>query len=147
MSEPTPPAEPAVTRGEVARGAFLAGLSRAGAFIEAIAQPIYIALFGLAGYGIYVVLWGAISLLTNLLDLSMTAALQRIVPTSDEERAHGAVKLALLATVIPAALVALLVSLNAETIAGIFSAAPEDEARLPGAIATFVGALPLWTCF
>ena len=145
MSEPTPPAEPAVTRGEVARGAFLAGLSRAGAFIEAIAQPIYIALFGLAGYGIYVVLWGAISLLTNLLDLSMTAALQRVVPTRDEEQAHGAVKLALLVTVIPAALVALLVSLNAEAIGGIFSAAPEDEARLPAAIALFVWALPLWT--
>ena len=135
----------AVTRGEVARGAGLAGLARAGAIIEALAQPLYIWLFGLAGYGIYVVLWGAISLLTNILDLSMTSALQRVVPTRDEDGAHGAVRLALLATVLPATAVALLVSLNADAIAGLFSAAPEDEARLPNAIALFVWALPLWT--
>ena len=136
---------PAVTRGEVARGAALAGLSRMGALIEAVAQPLYVWLFGLAGYGIYVVLWGAISLLTNILDLSMTTALQRIVPTRDEDQAHGAVKLALIATTIPAALVALIVSLNAAAIAPIFAAAPEDAARLPDAIALFIWALPLWT--
>ena len=55
---PSAPAPPAVTRGEVARGACLAGLSRAGALIEALAQPLYIWLFGLATYGVYVVLWG-----------------------------------------------------------------------------------------
>ena len=48
MSDSTDPAGPAVTRGEVARGAGLAGLSRAGAFIEALAQPLYIWMFGLA---------------------------------------------------------------------------------------------------
>ncbi|WP_129793391.1 lipopolysaccharide biosynthesis protein [Sphingosinicella sp. CPCC 101087] len=139
-------AAPAVTRGEVARGAGLAGLSRAGALIEALAQPLYIWMFGLAGYGIYVALWGAVSLLTNLLDLSMTSALQRVVPTRESEAlAHGAVKLALLATVLPATAVAAVVSLNAEAIAPIFSAAPADAARLPTAIALFIWALPLWT--
>ena len=39
---------PAVTRSEVARGAALAGLSRAGALIEAVAQPLYTWLFGIA---------------------------------------------------------------------------------------------------
>jgi len=139
------PQEPAVTRGEVARGAGLAGLSRAGALIEALAQPLYIWLFGLAGYGIYVVLWAAISLLTNLFDLSMTSALQRVVPTRSEDEAHGAVRLALLATVLPAAAVALVVALNAEAVAGLFSVAPEDAAQLPRAIALFVWALPIWT--
>ena len=137
---------PAVTRGEVARGAGLAGLSRAGALIEAVAQPLYIWMFGLPTYGIYVVLWGAISLLTNIFDLSMTSALQRVVPTRETEaHIHGAVKFALLVTVLPAALVALLVSLNADWVASFFSAAPVDAARLPGAIAMFVWALPLWT--
>lgn len=146
MSEPVDGVGPAVTRGEVARGAGLAGLSRAGAFIEALAQPLYIWMFGLAAYGIYVVLWGAINLLTNLLDLSMTSALQRIVPTrSEETEVHGAVKLALLVTIIPSLLVALLIALNAETVATFFSAAPEDRSRLPAAIALFVWALPLWT--
>jgi hypothetical protein len=63
------PPPPAVTRDEVARGAFLAGLSRAGAVIEAVAQPLYIWLFGLATYGVYVVLWAVINLATNLVAL------------------------------------------------------------------------------
>ena len=138
--------EPSVTRGEVARGAGLAGLSRAGALIEALAQPLYTWLFGIATYGIYVVLWGAVNLISNVVDLSMTSALQRIVPTQDsEERAHGAVKLALIVSVGPAALIALLITLNAETVAAIFSAAPEDAARLPVAVGLFAWALPLWT--
>jgi O-antigen/teichoic acid export membrane protein len=145
MSEPAAPV-PAVSRDEVARGAGLAGLARSGALIEALAQPLYIWMFGLAGYGIYVVLWAAVNLLTNFIDLSMTSALQRVVPTRGSDAlAHGAVRLALLVTVLPAILVALVVSLNAEAVAGLFSAAPEDEARLPAAIAFFIWALPLWT--
>ncbi|MGQ0587925.1 MAG: lipopolysaccharide biosynthesis protein [Sphingosinicella sp.] len=144
--DPLPPAEPpAVTRGEVAQGAFLAGLSRAGAVIEAVAQPLYIWLFGLANYGVYVVLWAAVSLATNIVDLSLTNALQRIVPTRDEEQAHGAVRLALLVTVIPALLIAALVTLNASALAGLVAAAPEDVASLPTAVALFAWALPLWT--
>ncbi len=147
MSQDPPPSPaPAVTRGEVARGAGLAGLSRAGALIEALAQPLYTWLFGIATYGLYIVLWGAVSLITNIVDLSMTSALQRVVPTQDsEERAHGAVKLALIVSVAPAALIALLITLNADAIAAIFSAAPDDAARLPAAIALFAWALPLWT--
>ncbi len=135
-----------VTRDEVARGAGLAGLARAGALIEAIAQPLYVWLFGLAAYGIYVVLWGAVNLTANLIDLSMTSALQRIVPAEDSaERVHGAVKFALLVSVIPATIVAAIVAINAEAVAGLFSAASEDAARLPQSIALFVWALPLWT--
>jgi O-antigen/teichoic acid export membrane protein len=143
MSDPR--AEPAVTRGEVARGALLAGLARAGAIIEAVAQPLYIWLFGLATYGVYVVLWGAISLATNLVDLSLTSALQRIVPTRDEAGAHGAVRLALIVTVLPATLIAALAALNAEALAGLVAAAPEDSANLPAMIRLFAWGLPLWT--
>jgi O-antigen/teichoic acid export membrane protein len=144
MKQATP--EPAVTRGEVAKGAGLAGLARMGALIEAVAQPLYTWLFGLATYGLYVALWAAVNLLANIIDLSMTSALQRVVPTEEtEERAHGAVKLALLVSVVPAALVALGLSLGAESIAQYFSAAPEDRDSLPRAIALFAWALPLWT--
>ena len=135
-----------VTRGDVARGAGLAGLARAGAIVEALAQPLFTWLFGLPTYGVYVVLWGAINLVENIVDLSMTSALQRIVPTAQaEEKVHGAVKFALLVSVIPAVLIAALVSLNAEGVAGLVSAAPEDRAALPDAIRLFVWALPLWT--
>jgi O-antigen/teichoic acid export membrane protein len=135
----------AVTRGDVAKGAGLAGLARLGALIEAVAQPLFIWLYGLATYGLYVVLWGAINLISNVVDLSMTAALQRVVPTSDDEdRAHAAVKLALLIAGIPAILVAILIALFAEQIAPHLSAAPEDRATLATAIALFAPALPLW---
>src|SRR3546814_4728866 len=110
------------TRGDVARVAGLAGLARAGAIVEPLAQPLYIGLCGLATYGLYVVLWGAINLVSNIVDLSMTSALQRIVPTVDAEaKAHGAVKFALLASVLPAALVATLVALNADAVAALVS--------------------------
>jgi O-antigen/teichoic acid export membrane protein len=139
-------AEGGVTRGEVARGAGLAGLARASALIEAVAQPIYTWLFGLAGYGIYVVLWGAVNLLSNIVDLSMTSALQRIVPAGQSDaRAHGFVKAALLLSVLPATAIAALVTLNATAVAGLFSAAPEDVDRLPAMVGLFVWALPLWT--
>jgi hypothetical protein len=40
------------------------------------------------------VLWGAVNLLSNIVDLSMTSALQRVVPAEDEETRACAVKLA-----------------------------------------------------
>ena len=138
------PTRPAVTRGEVARGAGLAGLSRAGALIEALAQPLYTRFFGIETYGLYVALWGAVSLLVNFIHVSMPAALQRVVPTHDQQAAHGAVKLSLLIAIVPASLIALLITLNAHAVAGFFSAAPDDAARLPAAIALFAWALPLW---
>ncbi|MBA3677597.1 MAG: lipopolysaccharide biosynthesis protein [Sphingosinicella sp.] len=135
-----------VTRGEVAKGAGLAGLARAGALIEALAQPLYTWLFGLATYGLYVVLWGAVNLVSNIVDLAMTAALQRKVPTArSNEEAYGAVKFALLVSVLPATLLAALAALNAEVVANIFSAAPDDRSSLPTAIRIFAWALPLWT--
>jgi O-antigen/teichoic acid export membrane protein len=138
--------EPAVTRTEVARGAGLAGLAKSGSLIEVLAQPIYIGLFGLSTYGIYVVLWGAVNLASNLLDLGMTSALQRMVPTADgDERAHATVKASLLVSFLTSASVALAVSLNAESISNLFNVAPADQPSLPFAITLFVWALPLWT--
>jgi len=134
-----------VSRSEVARGAGLAGLARAGALIEALSQPLFTWLFGLAGYGLYVVLWGAINLLANILGLSLNAALQRVVPTArDEEEAHGAVKFALIAAVLPSVLVAVLIAAGSERLASLISVAPEDRAALPMTIALFAPALPLW---
>jgi len=145
MPDEIPASSPAVSRSDIARGAGLAGLSRMGALIEALAQPLYTWLFGIAAYGIYVVLWGAVSLATNVVHLSMPLALQRIVPAAEEEEAHGAVKLALLIALLPSSLIALAVSLDPGPIAALFSVAPEDAPRLPLGVALFVWALPLWT--
>lgn len=134
-----------VTRADVAKGAGLAALARLGALIEVIAQPVYTWLFGIATYGVYTVLWAAVNIVENIVDLSMTQALQRVVPTESEDRAHAAVRFALLVSVIPAALLALAATLAAAPIAALISAAPEDRAQLPVAVALFAWALPLWT--
>jgi O-antigen/teichoic acid export membrane protein len=135
----------AVSQREVARGAGLAALARLGALIEVVAQPAYTWLFGIATYGIYTVLWAAVNIVENMIDLSMTQALQRVVPTSSEGDAHAAVRFALLVSVIPATVLALAASIFAEPIAALLSAAPKDQAQLPLAIAIFAWALPLWT--
>lgn len=134
-----------VSQSDVARGAGLAAMSRLGALIEIVAQPAYTWLFGIATYGIYTVLWAAVNIVENIIDLSMTQALQRIVPTETEENAHAAVRFALLVSVIPAAFLAAMATLFAEPIAALLSAAPRDQAQLPTAIAVFAWALPLWT--
>lgn len=123
----------------------MAALARLGALIEVIAQPLYTWLFGIATYGLYIVLWSAVNMAEKIVDLSLTQALQRIVPVEDEEAAHGAVKFALLVTVLPATAIAAAVTLFAPQIAQWVSAAPEDAARLPQMIALFAWALPLWT--
>lgn len=123
----------------------MAGLARLGVIVEVIAQPIYTWLFGIATFGLYIVLFAAVNMAEKIVDMSLTEALQRIVPTVGNEEAHGAVKFALLATLVPAVLVSLAVSLNAGSIATFVSVAPEDEAQLPLAIALFAWALPFWT--
>jgi O-antigen/teichoic acid export membrane protein len=133
-----------VERGDVARGAATAAMARLGAAIEIIAQPVYTWLFGLATYGLYIVLWSAVNLAEKVLDLSLTQALQRIVPVEDETVALGAVKFAILVTFIPALIVALIVSLNAEHLATLLSVSARDARHLPTAIALFAWALPLW---
>lgn len=139
------PRDEDVTRGHVARGAALAGLSRLGAVIEVVAQPAYTWLFGLATYGVYVVLWSIVNIVENLVDLSMTTALQRVVPGEDEGAAHASVRFALIVSVGPATVLALAASIFSAEIAAMVSAAPADRADLPLAIALFAWALPLWT--
>jgi O-antigen/teichoic acid export membrane protein len=134
-----------VSQRDVARGAGLAALARLGALIEVVAQPAYTWLFGIATYGIYTVLWAAVNIIENIIDLSMTQALQRIVPTERAEDAHAAVRFALVVSVLPAAVLALVATIFAEPLASLLSAAPRDRAHLPTAIAVFAWALPLWT--
>ncbi len=139
------PSAAGVTRRDVAGGAALAGLARAGALIEAVTQPAFIWLFGLPTYGLYVVLWAAINFSANLVDLGMTSALQRVVPQADgEEEAHRRLRFALLLALGLSSAVALGAIIFAEPLAARLSAAPGDRASLPLAIRLFAPALPLW---
>lgn len=134
-----------IAREDVARGAGVVALSRLGALVELVTTPAYIWLFGVPSFGLYLVLWSAVNLASNCLDLALTGALQRVVPQSDETRAHSALKLALLVGIIPSLLVALGATLAAEEVGTLVSAAPADLTDLALAIGLFAWALPLWT--
>jgi O-antigen/teichoic acid export membrane protein len=137
--------EAVVSKGDVAKGAGLAAAARLGALIEVVSQPAYTWMFGLAGYGVYVVLWAAVNIFANILDLAMGQALQRIVPaTADEGEQHGAVRFALLLSTGLGVLAAMAITLAAPWLSGLVAAAPEDAAKLPRAIALFAWSLPLW---
>lgn len=142
-TEPSAPA--AVTSRHVAKGVGTTLLSRLGAVIEIVAQPLYVWLFGLASFGLYAVLWAAINLIENVFDLGMTSALQRTVPQSNSNReAADALRAALLLGVGPCIAVAAIITVVAEPIASWINVAATDRHLVIPAIRLFVWALPLW---
>jgi O-antigen/teichoic acid export membrane protein len=136
---------PAVTSRHVAKGVGTTLLSRLGAVIEIVAQPLYVWLFGLASFGLYAVLWAAINLIENIFDLGMTSAMQRTVPQSTNDReAADALRAAVLLGVGPCILAAVLITLAAEPLASWINVAASDRDLVIPAIKLFVWALPLW---
>jgi len=139
-----PPA--AIGKEDVARGAGSVALSRMGALIEAITQPIYTWLFGIATYGLYTVLWAWVNLVSNCVDMGFTSALQRVVPQADSEaHAQATLKLALVVGVLPSLALAIAASLAAHPLADLINVAPADRPTLATGIMIFAWALPLWT--
>jgi O-antigen/teichoic acid export membrane protein len=139
------PAPPPIAERHVARGLGTTLLARIGAVVEVIAQPLYVAMFGLASYGLYAVIWAAINLAENVFDLGMTSALQRVVPQAkSEEEEAAALKAALIAGVVPCAIVAVIAAFSAPSLAGLINVAEDDRAILIPAIQLFAIALPLW---
>lgn len=145
MTDQTEIQAEAITSRDVAKGAGTTLLARLGGVIEVVAQPLYVWLFGLAGFGLYSALWAAVNLIENVADLGMTSALQRTVPQAKSERdAVASLRAAMLLGVGPCVLIAAIVTAIAPSLTHIFNAAQGDEARLAFLIATFVWALPLW---
>ncbi len=129
----------------VAKGIGTTALARMGALVEIVAQPLYVLMFGLAGYGLYAVLWSAINLIENVCDLGMTSAMQRTVPRSaNDEDAAAALRAALLMGVGPCLIAAVIIAWRAPAIAPLINVAASDEKNLVMAIRLFVWALPLW---
>lgn len=134
-----------VTSRDVAKGAGTTLLARLGGVIDVIAQPLYVWLFGLAGFGLYSVLWATVNMIENVADLGMTSALQRTVPQAKTEaEAVASLRTAMVLGVGPCLAIAIIVALFAPQASGIFNAAKADEAQLAHAIAVFIWALPLW---
>ena len=137
--------QPAVTNRHVARGLGTTVLARLGAVVESVTQPLYVLMFGLAGFGLYAVLWAAINLIENIFDLGMTSAMQRTVPQSaTDAEAAAALRTALLFGVGPCLVVAALIAIFAADLAPWLNVAEKDRALVTPAIQIFVWALPLW---
>ena len=130
---------------DVARGLGAALAARLGAVIELVSQPIYVWMFGLAGYGLYAVLWSAVNLIENFADLGSTAALQRVVPQASSRRAQAAaLGAALIIGVVPCAAIALLAVILAPALAAQMNVAATDRPLLVDCIRLFAWSLPLW---
>ena len=143
MSEET--AQPAVTSRHVAKGLGTTVLARLGAVVEIVAQPLYVLMFGLAGYGLYAVLWATVNLIENIFDMGMTSAMQRTVPQSaSDAEAAAALRTAMLFGVGPCLVVAALVAAFAADLAPFLNVADHDRPLVVPAIRLFVWALPLW---
>lgn len=145
MTEAEPQSAPAVTSRDVAKGAGTTLLARMGAVLEVVAQPLYVAMFGLAGFGLYAVLWAVVNLAENIADMGMTSSLQRVVPqTRTPAEEVSALRSALLMGVGPCFILAALASIAAPALAPLFNAAEKDQLFLVHAIAVFAWSLPLW---
>jgi O-antigen/teichoic acid export membrane protein len=135
-----------VSESDVAKATALAMFARFGAVIEIIAQPVYTWLFGLANYGIYITLWSAVALLSNIADLGATGSLQRLVPqAADDETAHAHVKTSMLVALGTSLFIAFFLTLFAPVAATYLNAAPEDTRELVTAVRLFAWGVPLWT--
>ncbi|WP_428630769.1 lipopolysaccharide biosynthesis protein [Sphingopyxis sp.] len=138
-------APPAITSRSVARGLGTTVLARLGAVVEIVAQPLYVLMFGLAGYGLYAVLWATINLLENIFDMGMTSAMQRTVPQSaSDAEAAAALRTAMIFGVGPCIVVAAIVAAFAADLGPLLNVAARDRALVTPAIEIFVWALPLW---
>ena len=138
-------AQPAVTSRSVAKGLGTTVLARLGAVVEIVAQPLYVLMFGLAGYGLYAVLWAAINLLENVFDMGMTSAMQRTVPQSASDAdAAAALRTAMVFGVGPCLVVATIIAFFAADLAPLLNVAEHDRPLVIPAIQLFVWALPLW---
>lgn len=146
MSDPvTPPPPPSVTASHVAKGAGSTLLARLGAVIEVVTQPLYVALFGLASFGLHAVLWAAVNVLENIFDLGMTGALQRTVPQArNEAEAVAALRAAIVAGVLPCIVIAAAVTVMAPSLVHLFNASAADAGVLARVIPLFIWTLPLW---
>ena len=131
---------------DVAKGAGTTLLARFGSVLEVVAQPLYIWLFGLAGFGFYGALWAAINLTQNVADLGTTGAMQRVIPQAPSpEKEVAALRAALILGVVPCILIAIAVFLLADPVSRFFNGDVSDSAQAADIIRLFVWALPLWS--
>jgi O-antigen/teichoic acid export membrane protein len=145
MSENEAVREASISNRDVAKGAGTTLLARLGGVLDVLTQPLYVWLFGLAGYGFYGALWAAINLIENVADLGMTSAMQRVVPQAGSAQGEvSALRASFLLALLPCTVIAFAVFMMAAPVAAFFNAAEADAANAVQAVRWFIWALPLW---
>jgi O-antigen/teichoic acid export membrane protein len=145
MDGEDPKPEQGVSNRDVAKGAGTTLLARLGGVLDVLTQPLYVWMFGLAGYGFYGALWAAINLVENIADLGMTSAMQRVIPQAGGAKGQAsALRASFLLALIPCLLVAIVVTFLAEPVSRFFNVADQDRKIVVDAVRWFVWALPLW---
>lgn len=131
----------------VARGAGLAFLGRLGALLEPVSVIVFAKLYGAPTLGLFLLLWGYAQLAAAGTDFAMTTALQRFVPsTEDEDRIHQILKLALALSISLSLLLAAGLTWAAPYIVPFINAEPGVAGDLTSIVQIYAWAVPLW-CF
>ncbi len=130
---------------DLARGAGLALLGRAGAVIEVLTFFLFTQMYGAETFGLFMTLWGLAQALSIISDFGMTMALQRFVPAEEDEAGAGRVlKYAFYTALVISVAVALALSFSAPWLAQVINANEQDSRHLETIIRIYAIAVPLW---
>jgi len=130
---------------ELTKGASLAFLGRLGALAEAVSLPVFAWLYGAPTLGIFFALWAALRVLTAVCEFAMTTSLQRFIPRAESDAHAGSiVRLAITVSLSAGLVIALLITLFAPQIAGLFNAAEREAPHLAQIIRIYAWVLPFW---
>ncbi|WP_281301572.1 MULTISPECIES: oligosaccharide flippase family protein [unclassified Iodidimonas] len=134
------------SRKEMTRGAGLALLGRLGALVEAAGFPIFLWLYGSVTFGLFATLYAIVRMASGVTQMGMDVALQRFIPSYDDEDAiHRTLAIALLITMGAGIIGALLLIFYAPMLARMIDGDGEDTQHIVTVIRIYAVTLPLWT--
>ncbi|GER08561.1 hypothetical protein JCM17843_28710 [Kordiimonadales bacterium JCM 17843] len=133
-------------RKEMTRGASLALLARLGALVEAAGFPIFLWLYGSVTFGLFATLYAFVRIASGVTQMGMDVALQRFVPSYDNEvDVLRALLVALVTTLSAGILGALTLIVFAPDIARLINGEGQDITHVVAIIRVYAWTLPLWT--
>ena len=130
---------------KVAHGAGLAVLGQFGALIEPVSVVIFARLYGPTTFGLFILVWSYVMLISMGTEFGMTSALQRFIPAQDQTGARIILRNAIAVSLTIALVFTGLVYALAPVLAGYLNAGELDPNKLVSLIRMYVWAIPLWT--
>lgn len=130
----------------MARGAGLALLGRSGALIELVTFFLFTQMYGSQTFGLFMTLWGVVQGLAIVSDFGMSMALQRFIPTAENEVEAGRVlKYAVNTTLTFSCLITIGLIVAAPHLAHFVNANKQDSEHLVTIIRIYALSVPLWS--